>query len=70
MSVAKDHYKYEQKKINHVFHYTSNFSDLQKIVRNGFIPSYCREEIANKTYLTPMVSFCNIPIAEVDRYIG
>lgn len=69
MSSSKDPYKYEQKKINHVFHYTSYFPDLQKIVRNGFIPSYCKEEIDNKKYLTPMVSFCNIPIGEVDKYV-
>jgi|GEM_PF-1592663 len=69
MSNRGDQYKYEQKKINHVFHYTSDFTDLQKIVSQGFIPSYCKEEIATKNYLTPMVSFCNIPIAEVDRYM-
>lgn len=69
MNTVVDQYKYEQKKINHVFHYTSNFTDLQKIVRKGFIPSYCKEEIGNDKYLTPMVSFCNIPIAEVDKYM-
>lgn len=69
MSISKDPYKYEQKKINHVFHYTSYFPDLQNIVRKGFIPSYCKEDIANKKYLTPMVSFCNIPIGEVDNYM-
>lgn len=69
MNTTDDQYKYEQKKINHIFHYTSNFIDLQKIVRQGFLPSYCKEEIGNKKYLTPMVSFCNIPIAEVDKYM-
>jgi len=66
---SKDPYKYEQKKIDHVFHYTSYFPDLQNIVKKGFIPSYCKEKIANKEYLTPMVSFCNIPIGEVDKYM-
>lgn len=64
-----DPYKFEQKKINHVFHYTSAFTDLQKIVRHGFAPSYCKEEIDSVKYLSPMVSFCNIPIAEVDNYM-
>lgn len=64
-----DQYKYEQKKINHIFHYTSYFPDLQNIIRQGFIPSYCNEEIGDKKYLTPMVSFCNIPISEVDNYM-
>lgn len=69
MSTVVDQYKYEQKKINHIFHYTSDFTDLQKIVRKGFIPSYCNEEIGDDKYLTPMVSFCNIPIADVDKYM-
>ena len=64
-----DPYKFEQKKINHIFHYTSVFTDLQKIIRYGFAPSYCKEEIDSVKYLSPMVSFCNIPIAEVDRYM-
>lgn len=69
MSSSKNPYKYEQKKINHIFHYTAYFPDLESIIRKGFIPSYCKEEIANKNYLTPMVSFCNIPIGEVDKYM-
>ena len=62
-------YKYEQKKINHVFHYTSVFQRLQGIILEGFFPSYCKEKVGDSNYMTPMVSFCNIPIAEVDKYM-
>lgn len=62
-------YNYEQKKINHVFHYTPVFEHLQGIVSKGFLPSYCKEKIGETNYLTPMVSFCNIPMVEVDKYM-
>lgn len=59
----------KQKKINHVFHYTSAFKHLQDTVRSGFQPSYCMEKVGNSKYMIPMVSFCNIPIVEVDKYM-
>jgi hypothetical protein len=66
---AQDEYEFEQKKINHIFHYTSRCEVLEKIIRNGFQPSYCKEQIRDRKYLSPMVSFCNIPIGEVDKYV-
>ena len=63
-----DPYKFEQKKINHVFHYTNRFEFLEGIIMDGFKPSYCKEQIEGLQYLSPMVSFCNIPIGEVDKY--
>lgn len=62
-------YKFSQKQINHVFHYTGRFESLEEILMSGFIPSYCKESIRKQNYLTPMVSFCNIPISEVDKYM-
>lgn len=61
--------KLNQKKIDHIFHYTDEYEYLKKILRNGFAPSYCVEEINDTKFLTPMVSFCNIPIRDVGDYM-
>ncbi|WP_103070843.1 abortive infection system antitoxin AbiGi family protein [Aquimarina sediminis] len=61
--------EFKQKKINHIFHYTGQFDWLKKILKNGFAPSYCEETINNSTYYIPMVSFCNIPLKDVDNYM-
>lgn len=61
--------EFNQKKINHIFHYTDNFEVLLKIIKNGFSPSYCAERINNVEYYIPMVSFCNIPLRDVDLYV-
>lgn len=61
--------EFNQKKINHIFHYTDNFEVLLKILKNGFAPSYCAERINNVEYYIPMVSFCNIPLRDVDLYM-
>ena len=63
-----DEYEFEQKKINHVFHNTNRFEYLEGIIKGGFQASYCKEEMQGYKYLSPMVSFCNIPIGEVDKY--
>lgn len=61
--------EFNQKKINHIFHYTDNFEVLLKILKNGFAASYCAERINNVEYYIPMVSFCNIPLRDVDLYV-
>ncbi|MWW24758.1 abortive infection system antitoxin AbiGi family protein [Algibacter lectus] len=61
--------QFNQKKINHIFHYTNNFEVILKILNNGFIPSYCEEKINDIEYYIPMVSFCNIPLRDVDLYM-
>lgn len=61
--------KFNQKKINHVFHYLDNFEILIKILKTGFAPSYCKEVINETDYYIPMVSFCNIPLRDVDLYM-
>ena len=58
-----------QKRIDHIFHYTKSFESLASILSTGFSPSYCEEQITDLTYLIPMVSFCNIPIRDVDLYM-
>ncbi len=58
-----------QKRINHIFHYTQTSETLINILKNGFTPSYCVENISDLTYLIPMVSFCNISIRDVDLYM-
>lgn len=60
---------FTQKKVNHIFHYTKSFDSLASILLKGFSPSYCEEQIAESIYLIPMVSFCNIPIRDVDLYM-
>lgn len=60
---------FKQKKIDHLFHYTTEFERLLKILKNGFSPSYCYENIDEYEYYIPMVSFCNIPITDVQLYM-
>ena len=60
---------FSQKKINHIVHYQDNFEVLLKIIKKGFAPSYCLEEINSSEYYIPMVSFCNIPFKDVDQYM-
>lgn len=62
--------EYKQKKINHIVHYTKTIDSLLSILKNGFAPSYCREEINDLVYYIPMVSFCNIPIKDVKLYMN
>lgn len=68
-NINKNENEFNQKKINHIFHYTDNFEVLLKIIKNGFSPSYCAERINNVEYYIPMVSFCNIPLRDVDLYV-
>ena len=60
---------FTQKKVKHIFHYTPRFDYLRKIIKNDFIASYCDETIGNLNYLIPMVSFCNIPLSDVSKYM-
>ncbi|MDO6435709.1 abortive infection system antitoxin AbiGi family protein [Flavitalea sp. BT771] len=60
---------FAQRQVDHVFHYTKQISDVISIIEKGFMPSYCEEQIGEMTYYFPMVSFCNIPIREVELYM-
>lgn len=55
---------------NSLFHYTRNYESLMGIIRNGFLPNYCKEVMINGEIIgIPMVSFCDIPLtrAEIHR---
>lgn len=58
---------------NSVFHYTKQFDYLKQILEKGFYPSYCKESIHRGTFIerfaVPMVSFCDIPLANVKDHI-
>lgn len=60
---------FSQKKVNHIVHYLDNFEILLRILKDGFAPSYCLEKIDSSVYYIPMVSFCNIPLKDVDQYM-
>ena len=60
---------FNQKKVNHIVHYLDNFEVILKILKDGFAPSYCLETIDGIDYHIPMVSFCNIPLKDVDLYM-
>lgn len=60
---------FNQKKVNHIVHYLDNFEVILKILKDGFAPSYCLESINGLNYYIPMVSFCNIPLKDVDLYM-
>lgn len=61
--------EFNQKKVNLVFHYTKKLEFLLNILKDGFQPSYCYEKINDLEYYIPMVSFCNIPLTDVDDYM-
>jgi hypothetical protein len=66
---VNDETVFNQKKINHIVHYNDNFEIVLKILKNGFAPSYCDEKIGDFEYYIPMVSFCNIPLRDVNLYM-
>lgn len=50
---------------NCLFHYTDSLKTLKKIIKNGYSPSYCREQYI----AVPMVSFCDIPLTNAINYM-
>ncbi|HEY6436969.1 MAG TPA: abortive infection system antitoxin AbiGi family protein [Ignavibacteriaceae bacterium] len=60
---------FNQKKVEHIFHYTKTVDSILGILKSGYHPSYCQEEIGELQYLIPMVSFCNISIKDVGLYM-
>lgn len=61
--------EFQKKKINHIVHYTRGYGILEKIINDGFSPSYCLDKINEDEFFIPMISFCNIPLREVGYYI-
>jgi len=55
-----------------VFHYTKSIDNIIKILSDGFFPSYCKEDIGygikKYSYAIPMISFCDIPLTEIQYH--
>lgn len=60
-----------------LFHFTKNTEILKNIIKEGFWPRYCLEDIgwlgggSNFEYMAyPLVSFCDIPLARIDEHVS
>ena len=60
---------------NTVFHFTKNAANIESILKNDFYPQFCSEDIlgitlnlADGNKLIPMVSFCDIPISQINKH--
>ena len=59
-----------------LFHFTKNNETLKLIIKNGFWPRYCLEDVGWLRYKKfdfiayPMVCFCDIPISRVDEHVN
>ncbi len=65
---------------NSLFHFTRKRENLINIIKNGFFPSYCIENIDFDLYKKidgfistdiafPMVCFCDIPLAQIQMHV-
>jgi hypothetical protein len=63
-----------------IFHFTEKKENIVSILRNGFLPTYCIENVdfaANEKYsgfapaeiAIPMVCFCDIPLSQIERHV-
>lgn len=61
---------FPNREINHIIRYCSKLKYIEDNIKlGGFQPSYCKEKFNGDDILIPMVSFCNIPINEVENYM-
>lgn len=54
-----------------LFHFTSKFENLEKILKHGFWPRYCIEYGWSNKYIDfalPMVCFCDIPLTQIKEH--
>lgn len=55
-----------------LFHFTKELSVLFSILKNGFWPRFCFEDISwvsgTDFYASPMVCFCDIPLSKLDHH--
>src|SRR5690349_4482410 len=57
-----------------LFHFTSTLDTLLRILREGFWPQYCLEDVrwlgdkSTNWLAWPMVSFCDIPISRLHEH--
>lgn len=63
-------------KSNALFHFTKSAETLKHILRGGFWPRYCLEDVAwlgyeKFTYVAyPMVCFCDIPLSRISDHVN
>ena len=59
---------------NTLFHFTKNEDVLFNILKNGFWPKYCLEDIRWQNSIEfvafPMVCFCDIPLARITDHVS
>jgi len=59
-----------------LFHFTKNMDVLKSVLKDGFWPRYCLEDVqwqgheANEFVAFPMVCFCDIPISRISEHVG
>jgi Putative abortive phage resistance protein AbiGi, antitoxin len=55
-----------------IFHYTRKFETICEIIENGFVPSFCKEQLCTSEhcydFAVPMVSFCDIPLSRAEEH--
>lgn len=58
-----------------LFHFTKSIDTLKLVLKNGFWPRYCLEDISylgfgEESFVAyPMVCFCDIPLSRVDEHV-
>lgn len=59
-----------------LFHFTKNMEILKAVLKEGFWPRYCLEDVqwqgrkANDFIAFPMVCFCDIPMSRIAEHVG
>ena len=59
-----------------LFHFTKSRDTLKLVLKNGFWPRYCLEDIRwmgeeEHSYISyPMVCFCDIPLSRIEEHVG
>lgn len=66
-----------QPKAHTLFHFTKNLDFLKDILKNGFWPRFCLEDVTwyatsgpNHYLAYPIVCFCDIPLSRVDEHVS
>lgn len=63
-------------KAHTLFHFTKSRDTLKQIIKNGFWPKYCLEDInwlgeEDHSYIAyPIVCFCDIPLSRIQEHVG
>lgn len=59
-----------------LFHFTKSRETLKQIIRNGFWPRFCLEDVSWLGYeefpfiAYPIVCFCDIPLSRIQEHVG